>query len=123
MKLSISVGVEQFTQELETFKHLRPELAHNIGDVPANARYHIHADGETVYGYAITWGGELRCVFSKGKGKGKELVAKAITHGAKRLDCFDGYLVNLYSQAGFVETSRSPNWTEGEPDVVYMELA
>ena len=122
MKMAISVGFEAFKQEVESFKQLRPELAHNLGDVPENARYYLHVDGEIICGYAITWSGELRCVFSTGRGKGKELIRKAIIHGAKCLDCYDGYLVKLYSEAGFVETSREPNWTAGEPDVVYMDL-
>jgi len=46
----------------------------------------------------------------------------AIDAGAKTLDCFDLYLPGWYSKFGFKEYKREANWTEGEPDVVYMRL-
>ena len=73
-------------------------------------------------GYAIRNGYELICVFSRFKGRGGAIVQSAINNGAESLDCFDGYLTGLYSRHGFVEYKREPNWTEGEPDVVYMYI-
>lgn len=74
------------------------------------------------YGYAIRPDGELVYVFSEVKGRGAALVLDAIERGATHLDCFDGYLVTLYSRHGFRVVKRVANWTEGGPDVVYMAL-
>lgn len=65
-------------------------------------------------------GNELIGVFSLVKGRGSRLIEAALDMGAERLDCFDGFLVDFYQRHGFVETERVPNWTEGEPDVVFM---
>jgi hypothetical protein len=51
------------------------------------------------------------------------MVQSAIERGASKLDCFDGFLPAYYERFGFVETERVPNWTPGEPDVVFMSLA
>jgi outer membrane protein assembly factor BamB len=71
-------------------------------------------------GYAIRPDGELVLVFSLERGRGDLLVSRAVDDGAIRLDCFDGYLPSLYARYGFVESHREPNWTPGEPDVVFM---
>ena len=72
-------------------------------------------------GFAISENGELTSVFSSIKGKGDTIMKEAIKQGAKHLDCFDGYLPTFYARHGFQEVRREKNWTEGEPDVVYME--
>lgn len=71
-------------------------------------------------GYCVRPDGEFVLVFSLERGRGDFIVEAAIADGATRLDCFDGYLVDLYSRHGFVETERVANWTPGEPDVVFM---
>ena len=71
-------------------------------------------------GYMIKDDGDLVLVFSMVKGRGDTIVRHAVKNGAIKLDCFDGYLVDLYSGHGFVVHKREPNWTDGEPDVVYM---
>ena len=62
-------------------------------------------------GYAITDSGELVSVFSFMKSSGDAIVADAINHGARHLDCFavmdndgniSGALYKLYSRHGFV---------------------
>ena len=78
------------------------------------------ADG--LSGYGVRLDGELVGVFSTVKGRGDELVESAKANGAWRLDCFDGYLVRLYSRHGFEEYNRVPNWTPGAADVVFMAL-
>ncbi len=70
-------------------------------------------------GFVIT-GGDARYLFSTVKGRGDRLVSWAVQIGARTLDCFDGYLVKLYSRHGFHVTRRVPNWHRGGPDVVYM---
>ena len=87
----------------------------------------IERDGSTYFvsddlstGYIIREDGELCFLWSAEKGRGNLTVVDAIENGATHLDCFDGYLVELYARHGFVETRREANWTPGEPDVVYM---
>jgi hypothetical protein len=89
-------------------------------DDSLRGRYFLTEDGQS--GYAIRPDGELVLLFSLVKGRGRILVASAIANGARRLDCFDGYLPGLYAQHGFREVERVANWTAGEPDVVFMEL-
>lgn len=71
-------------------------------------------------GYAIKPDGELVSVFSAAKGRGNDIVSHAIENGATKLDNFDGHLTDLYKRHGFEEYRREPNYTPGEPDVVYM---
>lgn len=51
------------------------------------------------------------------------LLHRAMGEGARRLDCFDGFLPAYYAKHGWREVRRESNWTEGGPDVVYMEYA
>jgi len=82
----------------------------------------FYLDSTGSKGYAIDGTGELTSLFSTIKGEGTNLVRSAIKNGAKHLDCFDGFLPTFYKKFGFIEVKRVPNWTEGEPDVVFMEL-
>jgi hypothetical protein len=64
---------------------------------------------------------DISSVFSLEKGRGNQLVEKSLAEGGKKLDAFEGYLTNeLYPRHGFLEYNRSPNWTPGNPDVVFM---
>lgn len=72
-------------------------------------------------GFAIRDDGELVYLHSRAYERGDRLVSAAVALGARRLDCFDGYLVDLYGRHGFIEVAREANWTPGGPDVVYME--
>lgn len=90
-------------------------------DVVRDAReFYLTTDGKS--GFAIGPDGTLMGLFSLTRGRGDLLVRQAVELGARRLDCFDGYLPGLYSRHGFVEYDREPNWTPGGPDVVYMTL-
>jgi hypothetical protein len=80
--------------------------------------YFLSDDGAS--GFGVTIAGELVGLHSVVRGRGDELVEAAINRGAMRLDCFDGPLVDLYGRHGFAVTDVVPNWTPGEPDVVYM---
>lgn len=71
-------------------------------------------------GFGIRSDGELVGLFSRIRGRGDYLVNKAVRYGAIHLNCFDGYLVELYRRHGFIVRERRPNWTVGGPDVVYM---
>ncbi|MGW7434707.1 hypothetical protein [Streptomyces sp. NPDC054849] len=89
-------------------------------EMPDDARYYLTADNQA--GFGVTPDGTLIGLFSLIKGRGHTLVQVAIDKGAYLLDCFDGFLPTYYRGFGFVETERVPNWTPGEPDVVFMAL-
>ena len=72
-------------------------------------------------GFCVSSTGELTSVYSLYKGMGDTILKYAVKAGAMHLDCFDGYLPTFYARHGFKEVRREANWTEGEPDVVYME--
>lgn len=76
--------------------------------------------GVDIGGY-IVLDGELKALWCDEAGWGTVLVQSAVDDGAVRLQCFDGYLVRLYSQFDFKIVKREPNWVHGEPDLVYME--
>ncbi|MEU6056969.1 hypothetical protein [Streptomyces sp. NPDC047097] len=90
-------------------------------EMPDDARYFLTEDRQA--GFGVTADGSLIGLFSLVKGRGEELVSSAKARGARLLDCFDGFLPLYYRGHGFVETERLPNWTPGEPDVVFMALA
>jgi len=90
-------------------------------EMPRGARYYLSADFQS--GFGVAKDGTLIGLFSTVKGRGEDLVWMAILFaGAYKLDCFDGFLPEYYKRFGFVETERVPNWTPGEPDVVFMSL-
>lgn len=92
---------------------------------PDGARYYIDLDDDehVTGGFIVTADDELVGLFSTVKGRGEQLVKAALNAGAEYLDCFDGYLTELYTRLGFVEWKREPNWTPGGPAVVYMRHA
>lgn len=90
-------------------------------EMPASYRYYLSEDG--LSGLGVAGDGTLVGVFSLIKGRGEDMIWEAILHyGADRLDCFDGFLPDYYKRFGFAEYERVPNWTAGEPDVVFMRL-
>ena len=85
----------------------------------AGSSYYLSNTGQA--GFAISQDGELTSVYSIAKGNGDIILSNAVRLGALHLDCFDGYLPTFYARHGFQEVRREPNWTPGEPDVVFME--
>lgn len=81
----------------------------------------INDHGATVGGYIVLHG-ELKALWCDVPGEGGYLVQSAVADGAHRLNCFDGYLVELYSQFGFKVVTRQPNWAPGGADVLHMEI-
>jgi hypothetical protein len=97
------------------------EATSKPSELPRGARYYLTNDFQS--GFGVASDGTLIGLFSTVKGRGEDLMWDAVTHkGAKRLDCFDGFLPEYYKRFGFVETERVANWTAGEPDVVFMSL-
>ena len=88
-------------------------------DTADGGSFFLSEDGQS--GFRVNEG-ELTHVFSLPRGRGSDLVPAAVLAGAKYLDCFDGYLPQLYSRFGFKETKRDANWTAGAPDIVYMAI-
>ncbi len=66
----------------------------------------LSADGKV--GYMLAPDGYAGNLFNNGgpKGAGRAAMIDAIGRGAKYLDCFDGFLPDLYYDYGFVETGR-----------------
>lgn len=86
-----------------------------------NARCYLSDDGKS--GYCVrSFTGELLYLYSLAPGRGDDLVGHAVSNGARKLDCFDGYLVDLYERHGFTQVRRVKNTCVGGPDVVYMQL-
>ena len=97
------------------------EATSSPDEMPSSYSFFLSEDAQS--GYGVAGDGTLVGVFSLVKGRGESLIWSAILHhGAVKLDCFDGFLPDYYKRFGFAETERVPNWTPGEPDVVFMAL-
>jgi hypothetical protein len=111
------------TAARDSNQHVRRSVTHPT-DLTDNAQWFLTADGKT--GFGITHSDdegnrELIAVFSTVKGRGPQIVRTSVLHGANVLDCFDGFLVEFYTKHGWREYDRAPNWTPGNPDVVFLE--
>lgn len=116
------VSVHDFREAIAAAGEARPLIAAATTepyDLPEDGRYYLSTDGQSGFGLDGT---TLVGVFSTVKGRGGTLVAHALVEGARDLDCFDGHLPAFYARFGFREVRREPNWTPGEPDVVWMTL-
>ena len=69
-------------------------------------------------GYSLV-NGEIVLLYSNDK-TGSTTLKHAIKQGGKRLNCFDGNLVDFYKRHGFKESIREANWIKGGPDIIYM---
>jgi proteasome lid subunit RPN8/RPN11 len=101
------------------------------------AGYRLFLSEDGTVGFSIDPNGDIQNVFNNGGPKrigGAEAMREAIRAGGRTLDCFDGFLVRLYTQWGFVQVGRMrfnrelapPGWNferDGEPDVVFMAWA
>lgn len=103
-----------------TRQHIKDSVHQYSPEEYSSMKNFLHADGKS--GFAVKPDGDLVSVFSTEKGRGNDLVRQALTHGATKLDAFDGYLPKLYANHGFQEVGREDNWTPGGPQVVYMQL-
>jgi hypothetical protein len=118
------VSREEYGAALEFARLTSPRIAEATSkpeEMPSEARYFLTSDFGS--GFGVTNDGTLIGLFSLVKGRGEDMVWDAVLHyGAAKLDCFDGFLPGYYKRFGFFETERVPNWTAGEPDVVFMAL-
>lgn len=123
-----SVTREEFIREFTAARLTNPEVraATSAEVLERTGMYRLAtAYGQVVGGYAVQVNADFRIELCNlwGPGYGSRLVNDALHNGAEVLDCFDGFLPEFYARHGFVETGREPNWTPGEPDVVYMSVA
>jgi len=117
------VTPEEFKEALNIMQLIFPRIKAStspVSEITDDRKFYLSSDNCS--GYAIGYDGELTSLFSTVKGRGDQLVNLAIEDGANHLDCFDGYLVGFYRKHGFMESRRETNWTQGEPDVVYMAI-
>lgn len=114
------VGADLFGEHFNAARALVPQVAEATSDFVAtdDDMYALSLDGRS--GFCVRADNELVYVFSTVRGRGDDLVAKAISWGATRLDCFEGYLVDFYVRNGFRVTDVEENWTAGGPRVVFM---
>ena len=89
-------------------------------ELPSHAEATFYLTTDDASGFAVTNDGELVGLFSTEPKRGDYLMGWAVARGARRLDCFDGYLTGFYGRHGWREVKRVPNWTPDSPDVVYM---
>ena len=95
------------------------------------ARVFLASDGKA--GVAVWPDGNIGALFKdsrsqKSKAVG-ELILTALSVGGNKLDCYNGFLQNLYASFGFIPVARvifcreyaPDNWRDkfGEPDVVF----
>ncbi|MBL7058241.1 hypothetical protein ISS03_02795 [Patescibacteria group bacterium] len=123
------VSTEEFIEHKEKLSDELKQYLTSFTDEQAKEQgveFYLSTDKQT--GFGLKQGNELVNLFSLIKGRGKYSVLKAMKMGAVKFDCFDKQegqdkgLVEYYKKFGFTEVKRVPNWVEGEPDVVYMEL-
>ena len=127
----------------EKFKHALDEWALGNEYAPFVTKDRGHFSGATCYkvegvqaGFAVGGDNELLGMFNGSpiSGLGDMMIKYSVREGATHLSCFDGFLVELYKQHGFVESDRI-EWKEkykpdrwnydrfGRPDVVCMTHA
>ena len=120
-KVSSAEFIAQFAKMREEYPVIRDNTS-TPTEIHKAAKFHdsyyLHHDSRS--GFIVTGEGELKGVFSAVKGRGDILVQSAVKRGATFLDCFDGYLVNLYQRHGFGSWKIEPNWTPGGPAVHHM---
>ena len=121
----LSATLAGFKLAFEKAEEANPRIRHmcsSVSHLDGLTGLQMFVSSDYLSGFCVHPFGELTHVFSAVKGRGRFLVKCAKRVGARKLDCFDGYLVGFYSNLGFKEYKREPNWVEGQPDVVYMQL-
>jgi hypothetical protein len=117
VRANVSPEAELVVRYAQELHRLRSQKA-SQGTLDRNLCIRLAKRDNVVVGGFLVVSGELMGLW--GRGIGDFLIRDAISLGANRLDCFDGYLPRLYSKHGFQAILRSPNYTKGQPDVVWM---
>lgn len=92
-------------------------------DAHAERTFFLMVRGNDPVGGFCIVAGELQGMWVdvRRQGQGTWLLRQAVQRGARTLNCFED-VAPFYAKDGWVEVGRTPNWTEGKPDVVFMEL-
>ena len=117
--------IRSFMEATSTARTMNSLIADNLSEYKYEdlEGIELYLANDNLSGFGVfTNTGELVNVFSLVKGRGPAMVKLAVLMGAKCLDCFEGYLVDFYSEHGFITYQVEPNWTEGGPSVHYMRL-
>lgn len=126
-------GEDDILADWVTFERTHPQgyedMLRHLGEGLANLDDERDYEGMRAYqsidesaGFVISPDNEIKWVASIKPGMGKAAMRAAIEEGGEWLSCFDGFLPEFYERFGFEVVKREPNWTEGEPDVVWMAL-
>lgn len=125
----------KFVADVTRFVEEKPEMGafltvHNAEDLAEHTV--ISKPGA---GVSVSPDGDIQNLFNNSDtpGMGRELLKEAIDMGGVTLDCYDGYLREVYAEFGFRETGRmrfDPDYAPdgwnfgkyGTPDVVFMAL-
>jgi hypothetical protein len=128
----IKTDSREFNRQLAFSKHLEFLTINTEKELDKSDLYIATGSG---VGFAISSDRELFNLFNNTGTKlcGREAVDYALTKGARKVFCFDGFLCKYYEKWGFKVYDRLPwsetlapkNWdykTYGKPDVVWLEL-
>jgi len=123
-------GVKQFVDENPDYA---PMLT--IHDAEELQDHEIFTSPDGGAGISVSPEGDIQNLFSNRdtKGDGLILIRRALQAGGRTLDCYDGYLYELYSDFGFRATGRiefnrefaDDRWNYdrfNEPDVLHMHF-
>lgn len=126
---------EEFADNVQQFIDENPEMGAFLTEHPPEELedHDLIMIEEGDVGCAVSPEGDIQNLFnlSGPEGSGRKVIEEAIERGGNTLDCYDGFLPDLYGDYGFRETGRiefnrdyAPdgwNYDEyGEPDVVFM---
>jgi len=116
------VGARQFRDCVENVVQASPFHREHLSIKKNYSNFDCWLSEDRTAGFAVSPNLELVNVFSMLRGCGSQLMAFAVTrYPDLHLNCYAGEkLESLYRNFGFEEYRRTPNWTPGQPDVVFM---
>ena len=132
------VGPGRFAEGVSAMIEEEPEMGAFLTehDPEEFEDYELIMSDDGLAGAAVSPDGDIQNVFARAdaeRGAGRAALAEAIEAGGITLDCYDGYLRDLYTEFGFRETGRmefNPEYAPegfdfdkyGHPDVVFMHF-
>lgn len=127
-------GTECFMEALKTAMEQNPHRnCVSLFQKKEYDRMALFVSMDRCSGFAIDAQGMICSLFSwKGLNRGHSIVREAVKQGGWKLECFEGFLSEMYSSHGFVvvhrerfnDDYRPASWndeTDGRPNYVHME--
>lgn len=116
------IGAAQFRRVVGEVVAISPFYRNNLSIKETYEGYDCWLSRDGKAGFAVSPDQELTNVFSLAKGYGQFLMAFATReYDLLHLNCLAGnHLEKFYGAHGFEVARREPNWTAGEPEVVFM---